>query len=98
MQLEMGIRVRIREVSAPAWKEKANLQQDSGERLGLIDRGLQCNPDPETRGVLLIDKALALAHQGQKLKAVEILSELALDPDETLQNEHLAKAVLASLI
>lgn len=83
---------------APAWKEKANLQQDSSERLGLIDRGLQCNPDPETRGVLLIDKALVLAHQGQKQKAVEILSELALDPDETLQNEHLAKAVLASLI
>lgn len=83
---------------APAWKEKVNLIEDDEERLKIITKGLECNPDPDTKGVLLINKAAMLNHQGQKQEAVEILSNLALDPNETLQNEHLAKAVLANLM
>lgn len=79
---------------APAWKEYALQLDDPTERLEAIENGLNANPDAETKGILLINKALTLSQQGQKKAAKEILGNLALDPNTTLANEHLAKQTM----
>jgi len=83
---------------APAWKELAALLQDDADRMHAIERGLECNPDPDTKGMLLISKASVLARRGDRDGAMSILGELALSPESTLATEHHAKAALALLI
>jgi hypothetical protein len=61
-------------------------------------RDLRGSPDPETLGILLIDKSGILARRGDRDGAIAILGDLALSPDSTLAAEHIAKATLASLI
>lgn len=82
---------------APIWKEKSFLAATDDDALADIERGLAANPDAETRGLLLINKALNLHRRGRHDEAVRILGELALDPATTLGNEHLAKASLANI-
>lgn len=80
---------------APVWKEYA-LQCDSTEdKLAGIEQGLAANPDAETKGMLLISKALSINENGDADTAKTILGNLALDPDTTFANEHLAKQALA---
>jgi hypothetical protein len=81
-----------------AWKELALLQDDDTAKLEMIETGLSHGPDGETRGILLINKALVLNKEGKRDEAVRILGELALDPGSTLATEHLAKATLASFV
>jgi tetratricopeptide (TPR) repeat protein len=83
---------------APAWKELAALLDDPGDRLRAIEEGLQAEPDPETRGMLLLNKALVLNQRGERGAAIAILGDLALDPASTLATETLAKATLAQVI
>jgi tetratricopeptide (TPR) repeat protein len=83
---------------APAWKELATLLDDAGDRLRAIERGLEAEPDPETRGMLLLNKALVLYQRGEHGAAVAVLGDLALDPASTLATEALAKATLAQII
>jgi tetratricopeptide (TPR) repeat protein len=83
---------------APAWKELAALLDDPGDRLRAIEEGLQAEPDPETRGMLLLNKALVLNQRGERGPAIAILGDLALDPASTLATETLAKATLAQVI
>jgi tetratricopeptide (TPR) repeat protein len=83
---------------APAWKELAALLDDPGDRLHAIESGLGAWPDPETRGMLLMNKALVLNQRGERSAAIEILGDLALDPASTLATETLAKATLARVI
>jgi hypothetical protein len=59
---------------------------------------LEHDPDPETKGVLLINRAIILHRQGDRESAVTILGELALDPQSTLGTEMLAKSTLASFV
>jgi len=82
---------------APAWKELAMVLEDEDARANAIEKGLAANPDPETRGILLINKALAANKQGKRDDAIEMLGELALDPESTYGTEHLAKATLAMI-
>lgn len=82
----------------PAWKELSVLLDDPGERLRAITRGLEADPDPETRGILLINRALILDQRGERAGAITILGELALDPASTLATETLAKATLARFL
>lgn len=82
----------------PAACKDLALLQDDKAKLEMIETGLSHAPDGETRGILLINKALTLNGQGQRDEAVRILGELALDPSSTLATEHLAKATLASLV
>ena len=81
-----------------AWKDLALLQDDDKAKLEMIETGLSHAPDGETRGILLINKALVLNKQGKRDEAVRILGELALGPGSTLATEHLAKATLANLV
>ena len=83
---------------APAWKELAALLDDPGDRLRAIERGLAAGPDPETRGMLLLNKALVANQRGDRAAAIAILGDLALDPASTLATETLAKATLAQVI
>lgn len=82
---------------APGLKERALLADEVAERLEWIERGLAANPDAETKGILLINKALSLNQRGEKDAAVKLLGELALDPQSTFATEHLAKAMLANV-
>src|SRR5262245_12878936 len=45
---------------APAWKELAALTEGASERLAALDHGLAGNPDDETYGMLILNKALVL--------------------------------------
>ena len=83
---------------ALAWKDLSMLLDDDTSLLGAIEQGLRGRPDPETLGILLINKASILAGRGDRNAAVAILGELALSPDSTLATEHLAKVVLAGLV
>ena len=80
---------------APAWKEYALQCDDPSEKLDAIEKGLAASPDAETEGILLINKALTLSQQGDNQAAKVILGNLALDPNATFANEHLAKQTLA---
>jgi tetratricopeptide (TPR) repeat protein len=81
---------------APAWKELSNLLDDPQACLEAITRGLAAAPDDDTRGMLLIRRAVVLQRE-QPAETVRILGELALDPVATLATECLAKFVLAQM-
>jgi hypothetical protein len=83
---------------APGWKVFALQQGDDAAVLRAIERGLSASPDPETLGMLLINKAMRLNALGKRSEAKTILGTLALDPNVTLGTESLAKATLAGLI
>jgi tetratricopeptide (TPR) repeat protein len=82
---------------APAWKEMAMQSDADAEKLAAIEKGLKANPDGETKGILLINKALILDRSGDHAGAVRLLGELALDPASTYATEHLAKVTLANV-
>ena len=83
---------------APGWKELVSLLEDDAARLDAIERGLAAHPDAETRGILLINRALVLFNQGERDDAIEILGSLALDPASSLGAAEQAKAALAILV
>jgi len=80
-----------------AWKELAALLTDPDEQSAALERGLAGEPDGETRGMLLINKALLLQHTDPDA-AVAVLGGLALDPQSTLGAETMARIVLAQLV
>lgn len=79
---------------APAWKELALLHADPGDRLRALDTGLAVDPDPETRGMLLLNKATALRQRGDYDQATAILTALLRDPSSTLTAQLWAKTLL----
>lgn len=81
---------------APAWKELATISENDSEKTLAIERGLEANPDSETRGILEINKASILERRGDREGAVRLLGTLALDPASTYATEHMAKAILAN--
>ncbi|MDI5965667.1 tetratricopeptide repeat protein [Streptantibioticus silvisoli] len=81
----------------PAWEELATLMTGSHDQLQAIAKGLESNPDLETKGMLLINKALLLRRGGDQETAIHILGELTLDPSSTLGTETLAKVALAGM-
>jgi hypothetical protein len=83
---------------APGWKARAALETDLQRRLNYLERGLAANPDPETMGFLLLNKAAVLVEQGKRREAVSILGSLALDPSSPLDIEALAKQSLATVV
>jgi tetratricopeptide (TPR) repeat protein len=80
---------------APAWKELALQCDDPAEKLAAIEKGLDALPDRETKGILLINKALTLDKQGETEEAKLLLGGLVSNPETTLANEQLAKQTLA---
>lgn len=83
---------------AAAWWQLVMILEDDDARFHAIEKGLGANPDAETKGMLLINKALTLARRGDKESAARILRELADDPDCTAGTEALAKFSLAGIV
>ena len=82
---------------APAWKVIANKSDDHNERLAAIKKGLALNPDFETKGMLLINRALIFDVQGDKEEAKKILGRLIFDKESTVSNIEMAKFILYSI-
>ena len=83
---------------APILKDRALGTQDPDARLALIEAALDADPDPETAGILRLNRAMTLHARGDRAAALEALGALALDPEATLATEQLAKATLADLL
>lgn len=83
---------------APAWKIIASQSNDHEERLNAIEKGLKSDPDLDTKGGLLINKALVKDLKGETEEAKKILGELIFDKNTTLANIELAKFVLSSIV
>lgn len=83
---------------APAWNALAGLLTDDTARLRAIEQGLAADPDPDTRGVLLVNRALILFNQGKHEEATAILGVLALDPASSPASATQAKMAFALLL
>jgi tetratricopeptide (TPR) repeat protein len=83
---------------APGWKALAQMERNLDKRFVLLEKGLAANPDVQTRGLLLLDKAFSLEQQGKIAEAKAILGALVLDPTTTLDVEALAKFTLADIV
>jgi tetratricopeptide (TPR) repeat protein len=82
---------------APAWKDFAILSEGK-QRLAAIENGLAASPDPETKGILEINKAMILDGTGDHDGAVRLLEKLALDPTSTFGTEQFSKSLLANFL
>lgn len=82
---------------APAWKELAYLQNDPDERLHSIEQGLAGKPDSETKGILLLNKAMILHEKGDSETARKLLSEIIESQDTTTSNGEIAKVAMRSI-
>lgn len=82
---------------APAWKDLAALLEDDDARLAAIVRGLAATPDPETAGVLQVNRALILDRRGERAEAIAIVRAIVDDPAATLASAQFAEVVLTQL-
>jgi tetratricopeptide (TPR) repeat protein len=82
---------------APAWKELAMFSDNKEEKTKAIEQGLSKDPDAETKGILLINKAILLNEGGKKEEATRLLGNLIFSPDATTANVELAKFTLRSI-
>jgi tetratricopeptide (TPR) repeat protein len=82
---------------APAWKELAIFSDDNNEKMQFIENGLKNNPDSETKGILLINKALILNSNNRQKEAIEILNGIILDKNSTVGNKTLAQFAVDSI-
>lgn len=62
-----------------AWLELAKMVPGP-ERRRAIQAGLELDPDPDTRGKLLVELALALREHGDTPQALRVLTSIASDP------------------
>ncbi|WP_298425986.1 hypothetical protein [uncultured Kordia sp.] len=81
---------------APGWKDYSSLLEGE-KRKKAIEKGLSLNPDVETKGILLINKALTIANEENKEQAIKILTNLIFDSTTTLGNRELAKFALNTI-
>ncbi len=81
---------------APAWKDYSSLLEGN-ERLNAIEKGLEQNPDMETKGMLRINKALVINENGDYKKASEILANVIFDTNSTFGNIEMARFVLNNI-
>jgi tetratricopeptide (TPR) repeat protein len=82
---------------APAWKELAVLTNDKQEKMNAIEHGLSVKADSDTKGILLINKAIALNDNGKKEEAIQVLGNYIFSQDATTGNIALAKFTLKSI-
>jgi tetratricopeptide (TPR) repeat protein len=81
---------------APAWKEQAFLSTNEEEKLQCIEKGLALEPDGETYGILMLNKASVIYQKGQKAEAIAMVEKLKTDPTSTLATKALAQELLKS--
>jgi tetratricopeptide (TPR) repeat protein len=81
----------------PAWQLLGSKLNDKQERLVAINKGLELDSDEETKGILLINKAIVADLNGDTGTAKAILGKLIFAENSTLSNIELAKFILSSL-
>jgi len=81
---------------APGWQKFSQFAATPNERLERIDAGLAADPDPETLGMLKVNKAQVLRALGKQDEAREILRAVLSDPKSTVAAIALAKVFLDS--
>jgi tetratricopeptide (TPR) repeat protein len=81
---------------APAWKDYSNILEGEN-RMKAIEKGLSLNPDIQTKGSLLINKALMINENGDLKKATKILTKIIFDKNSTYGNIEMAKFVLNNI-
>jgi hypothetical protein len=82
---------------APAWRELSALLPDPAERLHALNQGLAAYPDPETKGMLVLNKATVLAGLGARAEARQLLGGLMADTETTTAGMTLARELLGRL-
>ena len=75
----------------------AVLSDNKQEKNTAIERGLSLKADGETKGILLINRALVLNENGKKEEAIQVLGNYIFSPDATTGNTVLAKFTLKSI-
>ncbi len=83
---------------AAAWKELAALAGNDETAMQAIEQGLSANPDAETYGLLMINKALVLSRGGEQDKAISMLGALGTNSKSTIATVMLAKETIANLL
>ena len=79
---------------APGWKELAVLADNGETQLHAILQGLAKNPDAETKGILLLNKAGLLNANGRQDAAKQLLQDMIADVATTKTTLAMAKFVL----
>jgi tetratricopeptide (TPR) repeat protein len=82
---------------AQAWDRYANFINDPAARLLAIERGLATPCDSDTRGSLLVRKALTLWEDGQTSRALDILQPLTATVGESLSTHATAYIALTAI-
>jgi len=82
---------------ALAWQLHASFLEDPSDKLAAIERGLLARPDPDTRGSLLVQKALALHASGERQAALEILNPLTSGVGDS-HTTHVQACIAAAVI
>ncbi len=82
---------------APGWKERAWMESDSDKQLAFIEKALALDPDPETYGICVLNKATRLGSAGKTTEARRIIEELATNDSSTISAKALAKEALKTL-
>jgi|ERR1044072_1124752 tetratricopeptide (TPR) repeat protein len=82
---------------APAWKELALLTDNVETRAKYIDEGLSKDPDADTQGILLLNKAVLMNEAGRSEEALQMLAGLIDDANTTTANAELAKMVVTQI-
>lgn len=83
---------------APAWKLLGNLLSDNKARLEAIEKALSLDIDEETKGNVIINKALVMNLEGQSQEAIKLLGKLIFEEDTTSSNIQMAKAVISFIV
>jgi tetratricopeptide (TPR) repeat protein len=79
---------------APGWKERAWMASDTDKKLAFVDKALTLDPDPETYGICILNKAAYLKSAGKTTEAREIIEGLATNDSSTISTKALAKETL----
>jgi tetratricopeptide (TPR) repeat protein len=82
---------------APAWELHAKLLEDPSDKLAAIESGLLARPDPDTRGSLLVQKALTLFASGEQERALIVLQPLTTAVSDSL-TAHVTALLTEALI
>jgi tetratricopeptide (TPR) repeat protein len=78
----------------PAWKTLATLLDDPVLEMEALETGLAHEPDPETRGVLLLNRANLIANGGDKTAAIQMVQSILQASESTRGTKAMAKAWL----
>ena len=79
---------------APAWKDRALLEEVSDQRLGLLKKALSLDPDPDTQGICVVNLAGELHSSGKTGESRQLLEELIASDDSSASIKAIAKEVL----